>query len=516
MTKWVHGDYAARVRRFAFCTPAILWIGCKVGPDYQPPNIQVPGAWSELVASESVTNQEAGPSVATAAPMTLANWWSTFHDSTLDQLIQRAVQANWNLRRAEARVREARARRGVAAADLDPTLNASGSYTRNRPSTNVFGASPGNAGNQVQGYDLYQVGFDAAWELDVFGGVRRNIEAADADVAAGIEDRRDVLVSLLAEVARNYVELRGAQREAAIARENLAAQRGTVDLTRLRFEAGLASALDIARAEAQAQTTAAQIPSLEASGRRSIHVLSVLLARDPLDLAAELEREAPIPVVPLEIPVGLPSDLLRRRPDVRRAERQLAAATARIGVATADLFPRFSLTGALGLQSSRSSTLADADSRYGFIGPSVNWRLFDFGRARNGVEVQNAREEQAADAYEQTVLTSLREVEDALVTFSKEQSRRRTLALAVEANVRAADLADQLHQQGRTDFLSVLQAQRDLYAAQDALVQSERNVSSDLVALYKALGGGWEIESFATASDSQDQVDVHDEPVRSP
>lgn len=465
--------------------------GCAVGPRYQPPRTTVPGAWGELTKA-GAANPVPQPSAATPAPMPLARWWTTFQDPTLDTLVVRAVRANPDLRRAQARVREARAQRGIITADLFPTADASGSYTRSHRSANAPGAPQGGKES-----DLYQAGFDASWEIDLFGGVRRNIEAANADLAASIESRRDVLVSLLAEVARNYVELRGSQRQAAIARANLEAQQETLELTRIRFAAGLASGLDVARAEAQARTTASKIPSLETSARQAIHLLSVLLAQEPDALVEELSHETPIPPTPPDVPVGLPSELLRRRPDVRRAERQLAAATARIGVAIADLFPRFSLSGALGLESSKFSDLGDDDSRFWSIGPSVHWPILDFWRIRNNIAVQNAREEQAAATYEQAVLTSLREVEDALVSFSQEQARRQTLASAADANRRATALANQLYQQGRADFLSVLQAQRDLYASEDALVQSDRSVSSDLVALYKALGGGWEIEALA-------------------
>jgi NodT family efflux transporter outer membrane factor (OMF) lipoprotein len=460
---------------------------CTVGPDYRPPRTTVPPTWGEL-ASAGAASQPSNP---TSDPSPLAEWWTTFHDATLDALVKRAVRANPDLRRAEARVREARARRGVVAADRFPALDAAGSAARSRASANISNAPPG-AGEPSS---LYQVGFDASWEIDLFGGVRRSLEAADADVAAGVEDRRDALVSLLAEVARSYVELRGAQRQAAIARANLGAQTETLELTRARLAAGLASDLDVARAEAQVQATAAQIPSLESAARASIHLLSVLLAQQPNALAGELSREAPIPPTPREVPIGLPSDLLRRRPDVRRAERQLAAATARIGVATADLFPRFSLVGSLGLESSTFRDVGDLDSRFWSIGPSVSWPLLDFGRIRSNVDVVDAREEQAAAVYERTVLTSLREVEDALVSFSREQARRRELAGAVDSNRRAVSLADQLYRAGRTDFLSVLQSQRDLYASEDDLVDSDRRVASDLIALYKALGGGWEVEA---------------------
>lgn len=300
------------------------------------------------------------------------------------------------------------------------------------------------------------------------------------------------MVTLLAEVAQNYLELRGSQRQLAIAQANLKAQSETLGITRSRYEAGLASDLDVARAQAQVQTTQSQIPALQASARQSIHLLGVLLGQPPMALAEELSRHEAIPEPPPQVPVGLPSELLRRRPDIRRAERQLAAATARIGVATANLFPRFSLTGSFGLQSGQLDTLPNAGSNFWSIGPGVRWLVLDWGRVRSEIHVQNARQEQALLAYEQTVLTALREVEDALVVFTHEQARHQALVRALAANRRAVELATQLYQQGLSDFLSVLQAQRDLYASEDALAQSDLTVSTALVRLYKSLGGGWD------------------------
>jgi NodT family efflux transporter outer membrane factor (OMF) lipoprotein len=484
------------IRRARFLSPrsrlgigvaAALLAGCTAGPDYRPPRVAVPGSWAE-----SASPGGTAPAAGTAEPPRLADWWKTLRDPILDRLIERAVRSNPDLRMAQARVREARARRGVVEADRLPAVDAAGSYERSRPSRTVSGGSGPSGG-------LYQAGFDASWEIDLFGGVRREIEAADADVGAAVEDRRDALVSLLAEVARDYVDLRGAQRRASIARSSLQAQRETLGITRTRLAAGLATDLDVARAEAQVQTTASQVPALEAAARRSIHLLSVLLAAEPGALAGELGAEAPIPVAPASVPVGLPSDLLRRRPDVRRAERRLAAATARIGAATADLFPRFSLTGSFGLESGNSGSLADRDSRFWSVGPAVRWPLLDFGKVRSNIAVQDALEEQAAVEYERTILSSLREVEDGLVSFAREQDRRAALAAAVESNRRAVGLADSLYRQGSTDFLSVLQVERDLFQSQDALAQSDGAVTSGLVALYKALGGGWEAEALAGA-----------------
>ena len=494
--------------------------GCTVGPDYKPPQRKMPSGWGELAATTQPTTQ---PSAASSHPANLVSWWRTFNDPTLDHLVQRAIQFSPDLRSARARVRQARAQRGVVAADLFPTVNTLGSYNRSKGSKNAFGgfsggsfggptsqpSTGGTSGNQSGAFsafgfgveqDLYQVGFDASWEIDVFGGNRRALEAASADIQASVENQRDVYVSLLAEVAANYVQLRGFQREAAIARENLQSQRESLDLTRARVQAGLGTDLDVAQAQSQVATTEATIPTLETQARQAIHQLSILLGQDPMALAGELSTEqAPIPAPPPQVPVGLPSDLLRRRADVRRAERQLAASTARVGVAVADLFPKFSLTGSLGLESSKFKTLWNADSNFWSIGPSISWPIFDAGRIWNNIQVQNALQEQAAIAYEQAVLVSLRDVEDALVAYDKEQTRRKSLESAVEANRRSFELATQLYEQGRQSFLNVLEAQRSLFLSEDALVQSDRTVSTNLIALYKALGGGWESQEVASA-----------------
>ncbi|MEZ0267428.1 MAG: TolC family protein, partial [Phycisphaerae bacterium] len=348
---------------------------------------------------------------------------------------------------------------------------------------------------------IWRTGFDASWEIDVFGRVRRSVEAADADLAAAVEDRRDVMITLLADVARNYVELRGFQQQAKIARENLVSQRETRKVIQTRFERGLAPRLDIERTAAQVATTASAIPTFDAAARQAAHRLAVLLGLRPQALADELLKEAVIPAPPPSVPVGVPAELLRRRPDVRRAERQLAAATARVGVATADLYPRFSLVGSLGLQSTDFGSMFNYASRLYSIGPSVTWPIFDAGRIRANIAVNNAQLEEFLAAYEQSVLTALREVEDALIAYQRELDRRTTLAAAANANQRAVTLSNELYTAGRTDFLSVLQAERDLFQSQDALVQSDRLVSANLIALYKALGGGWELHEPVARND---------------
>lgn len=466
--------------------------GCMVGPNYRTPQTLVPASWSE---------EQHGAEVRTAAT---AHWWTTFKDPLLESLITRAVQANWDLRTAVGRVREAHALRGVAGADLWPTVNASGSYTRQRSSENAIPLSLGgsNAGASgapspfLQGLeldqDLFRTGFDASWELDLFGDVRRAIEAADADLAASQEALRDTLVSLVAEVARNYIEVRGFQRRLAIAWDNLRAQQQILTLTQDRFSAGLTSELDVAQATSQLATTRSQIPPLETSVKQGIHRLGVLLGQEPGALLNELATPAPIPPAPPTVPVGLPADLLRRRPDIRRAERQLAAATARIGVAAADLYPKLSLTGSLGLDSLHLADLPEGASRFWATGPTLSWPIFDAGRIRANIRVQDARTDQQLSAYEQTVVRALEDVENALAAYSREQQRRAQLVEAVAANRRAVALSTDLYRNGLSTFLNVLDSQRALLTSQSDLAQSETAVSTDVVALYKALGGGWE------------------------
>ncbi len=465
----------------------LLVAGCSVGPDYRRPDDVVAPAWLEAQRAEFDTQ-----------PAALVNWWTEFHDAKLDGLVERAVKSNFDLAIAEARIRESRAALGVTESGEWPTLDTSGSYTRSRTSANSFstgnsalGGSSFSNSNLLE-HDLFKTGFDAGWEVDVFGGTRRSIEAARADVEAATEDRRDVLVTLLGDVAKNYIDLRGRQRQLAVTQANLQAQEEILRLTRIRFDAGLASDLEIAQAEGQAQTTAAQIPTLESAIKQIAYRLDLLLGAQPGATWNDLGAQAPIPALPPQARVGLPAELLRRRPDIRRAERQLAAATAQIGAATADLYPKFSLTGTFGLQSISASDWFTGRSRFWSIGPTIRWPVFDAGRIRANIEIRNAQQEQALKLYEKSVLGALGDVESTLVNYSKEQTRYRSLLAAVDANRRALAMSNDLYTQGLVAFLNVLDAERALYSSENDLAQSEANMASNLVALYKALGGGWD------------------------
>ncbi len=462
---------------------ALLTGGCanipSVGPDYHKPTTKAPTQWTEpLIGGE--TNSAA----ATAA------WWKNFHDAELDSLITRAVNSNLDLRIAQSRVREARAQFSGASADLWPTVDAGGGYSRFRASEN----SPLLDTMHLPSYEdnLHVAGFDAAWEIDVFGGKRRAVEAAKAHLSGAEFGQRDVLVTLLGEVARNYVELRGYQTRLAIANQNIEAQEKSLAITQNRFTNGLATDLDVQQALTVLSTTRAAVPTLESLVQTTTHRVEVLLGQQPGTLQTELAEAAPIPAQPPQVPVGLPSELLLRRPDVSRAERQLAAATANIGVAKSDLFPKFFLTGLAGLESASADDWFTSGSRFWSVGPTVQWRIFDAGRIRANIKVKNAQQEQALAAYEQTVLMAFEEVENNLVLYAKEQVRRRSLQDAVNASQKTLDTANRLYASGLTDFIHVLDAERSLFQTQDALAQSDRTVSANLIALYKSLGGGWE------------------------
>ena len=475
-----------KATQLLFCaTLALFASGCSVGPNYHPPKVNVLGQWGEPLAG-GVTNREES----------LGAWWDNFHDLELSSLIERAVKTNLDLRRAEARVRQARAEQQFfAKADFGPKVNTSGSYTRQKQSKNqpIIGTIPMSPGVPFEN-NVYQAGFDASWEIDIFGGKRRAAEAADANLSAVELNRRGVLVTLLSEVARNYVLTRGLQSQLAIAWQQIKSQEETVSITQSRVDHGAATDLDFQRALALLATLHAQIPPIESSIETAVHRLGVLLDQPPDALQQELSVAAPIPAAPPEVPVGLPSDLLRRRPDVQSAERQLAAETARIGQTKADLFPKLFLTGSAGLTSISTSDVFAPESRTFSIGPTVQWRICDAGRVCANVRAQTAVRDQAYLAYEETVLSSLEDAENSLVAYAKEQEHRHSLEEAVTANRKAVGIASQLYTNGLGSYLNLLDAQRALYDSQDQLVRSEGAVTVNLIALYKALGGGWETE----------------------
>ena len=454
---------------------AMLSACAAVGPNYAPPASRTPAGWN--------TPLEDGLRATPAVDPDLARWWQSFDDPALSDLVQKAVVANLDLAQAKARVREARARRGLSQAERYPSVDASGAARRSRGSESTGGGRERS---------LYSAGFDAGWEIDVFGGVRRSIEATEGDLQAAEAGLDNVLVSLTAEIGRNYVDARTYQTRLDVAAANLAAQQETYDLIHSRYEAGLSDELAVQQARYNLESTRSQIPSLRSGLAAARNRLAVLTGAAPGAVDTMLADHRPVPLAPATVAVGIPADTLRRRPDIRQAERQLAAQTARIGVAEADLYPKFKLTGGIGLEALNTNDLADWPSRTWNIGPGVSWKVFDAGAVRRNIDIQNAVQARYLAAYEAAVLSALEEVENALLRYAQEQVRRDHLAAAVDAARQAEVLARQKYQAGLVDFSNVLDAQRSLLSYQDQLATSEGTVTANLMALYKALGGGWQ------------------------
>ncbi len=462
------------ISRIALALAVALLAGCAtVGPDYVPPRTAASPAWN--------TPLQGGLTVE-ANPPGLAAWWTTLNDPELSRLIEHAVVRNRDLKKAEARVREARARRGLSRAGLYPTLDASGSVIRSRGSAETGGATTS---------DLFSAGLDASWEIDLFGGVRRSVEASEADLQAAGEDLHDTLVSLLAEVALNYVDLRTGQARLAVTEASLKSQEETHRLALWRFQAGLGDDLAVQQARYNLENTRAQIPTLHTTISEAKNRLAVLLGEAPGAVHAELSKPKPVPSLPPEVAIGVPADLLRQRPDVRKAERQLAAQTARIGVATAELYPKLKLSGAIGLQALTFGGLFNAANATSSGSSGLTWRVFDAGAIRKNIEIQSALQEQSLIAYESAVLVALEEAENAIAAYAQEQRRRQSLGEAARSAEAAAELAQIKYRTGLTDFGTVLEAERSLLSFRDQLAQSDGAIVTNLVKLYKALGGGW-------------------------
>lgn len=415
-------------------------------------------------------------------PNTLASWWTTLDDPQLSRLIERAAASNLNLKTAQSRIRESRARREMAQGAGLPTLTATASAISTQTETN---RGTNTRGESVSGR------FDAGWELDLFGRIRRSVEAAQADLEANEENLRDVLVSLLAETALNYTEVRTFQARLAAAEANLETQNQTYQLTLWRCESGLDDESATHQARYNLENTRSQIPTLRTGLEEAMNRLTVLVGEKPGNLHKELEKAQAIPVPPAKIAVGVPADILRQRPDIRRAERELAAQTARVGMAMADLYPRLVLNGSIGVES-LAMRYPESTTRTGTLsgGPQFSWAIFD-PTVRPNIEIQSALQEQALIQYESVVLSSLEEVENALVAYAQERQRRDSLRQAMESAQAAADLEQFKYQAGLSDFINVLVAQRSLLTFQDQYNQSNGAVTSNVIRLYKTLGGGW-------------------------
>lgn len=449
--------------------------GCRsVGPDYTQPQTSTPAEWKTPLAS--------GLSAAAVDQQTLSRWWQVFNDPILSDLMERARSGSLDLRQAEARVREARAQHGQAEAGFYPLISVNGSATRINSSEEL-----GLGGNR----NLFSTGFDARWEVDLFGGKRRAQEAANASWQTQQEALRDVLVSLFAEVAFNYVTVRSYQAQLAIAESSLAAQVESYDVARWRHEAGLATKLDEDQARLNLERTRSDIPKVRTALAQTKHRLAVLMGLPPGALDDVLAEPRPIPVAPIAVAVGIPADMVRRRPDVRRAEWNLAAQTAHIGVATAALYPNVSLRGTSGWESLFLDTLFNSGARSAQTGVNATWTFFDGGRSRRNVEIQTARQEQARSNYEVTVLAALTDVEDTLEAYANGQLRRKSLLAAVDAAQSAYDLARNQYHAGIIGFQVLLDVQRSLLLVQNQLASSDLEVAFSLIRLYKALAGGW-------------------------
>ncbi|MEY2634033.1 MAG: hypothetical protein RIR00_2687 [Pseudomonadota bacterium] len=483
-----------RVVRFSAPVSAVLLSlllgGCGVlqlGPDYSAPVLNLPARWQ---AWWSPAPEAAGRPLPDAAA--LAGWWRQWPDPLLAELIEAALAANLDLQQAVARLRQARAARNQSASALYPSLSASLGATRSR--------NAGTLGAPVASHTLYDAGFDASWELDVFGGNRRALEAAEADLASREALLGQSRVSLIAEVALNYVDLRQYQRRLEIGRDNLQSQDETLQLTAWRQQAGLARSSDVEQARSNREQTRASLPDLQLAAQAAANRLAVLLGQPPGSLQTRLQTYRPLPALPAAFASGIPADLLRQRPDLVAAERTLAAETARIGQKQAQRFPALNLSAALGWQAYSASLLGDAASRNHALGGSLASSLFDAGRLKNAVAAQDAVAEQARLAYEQSVLTALEEVENALYSHALARERLDARRAAAVAAGNAALLSRQLYESGLTDFQRLLDSERSRLSNEDSQAIAEATLVSSLIKLYKALGGGWDNNASPTAT----------------
>jgi outer membrane protein, multidrug efflux system len=476
--------YISRPTRALSLAIVAVLAGCAVGPDYHQP------------AAPTADNFVATDGTQFRSTDVERDFWRTFNDSQLNGLIEEALIANHDGRVALARLREARTLRGEARLDFVPTITEQASRVDGQVSERQAPLASGIARER----DYYETSFDAFWELDFFGRTRRGVEAASAEVQAAEADVYDTQVSVTAEVARNYFELRGAQARLEVARRNAENQSESLRLTTTRLEAGRGTQLDVSRAQAQLSATLGSIPDLEAEVNRTMLRLSVLVGREPQALTAQLRKEEGLPNLPRAQSIGTPEALLRRRPDIIAAERQLAAATARVGISVADLFPRISFVGSWGFDAVSSSDLGNAGSESYAFGPSIRWAAFDLGRVRQQIKQREAQADGALARYEQTVLQALEETDASLTSYSKALAKQEHLKASAEASLEAASLARVRFENGATDFLIVLDAERNALQAEDALAQSETQTATALLAMYKALGGGFRpLEDSAAA-----------------
>jgi multidrug efflux system outer membrane protein len=471
---------------------ALALEACASSPAYRPPAVEVPPAFREaktdtgLVVAQPPAVPSARPAAPAEIPAGLTQFWRPLSDTTLNRLMNEVLRASPDVHAAEARLRGARAARLESAFDLAPTVTVGGGYTRQRLSSATFPIGVGTFPDQ----DIWDAGFDASWELDLFGRVRRGVQAQGALVGAAGEDVRDVQVALTAELARTYFELRGSQDQLAVARRNAENQRKTLELTQQRLDAGRGTAFDTERARAQLSFTLASIPDLEARVAAAQYQVGVLVGRSPATLAGELGTVVALPALPATVTVASPDSLIRRRPDVAAAERQVAAEHAFVGVAKSDYLPRITVGGSAGYSASALGSLGDAGTLRYAVGPVLSWPALNLGRVKARVEESRAREAEAQARYTQTVLRALQEVETGLVRYRTARARVERIQEAAEASARAAELARLRFTGGVADFLQVLDAERTQLEAEEQLAQSQTDAATAYAALYQALGGG--------------------------
>ncbi|MDE1010210.1 MAG: efflux transporter outer membrane subunit [Paraburkholderia fungorum] len=481
--------------------------GCTVGPNFAPPTTSAPPQVFER------TEAAQAPSKAVEAGFN-SDWWTLFNDPTLNALEKQLADANLDVAAASARLRQSRAGQRIAGAAELPTLDGAASYDRERGSPNgilsllgvpslgpqsqsasgqtPLGVAPIPGSKGSPAYNLYQMGFDSSWELDIWGGARRGVEEASALSDASYEDRNAVLLSARAELARDYIALRDTQTLLNIVKQNLEIARDTTKLTQIRERDGVTTDLDVANASAQEASIESLIPTLESQFEAKVNAIGVLLGEEPGALRQTLAEPRDVPELPAQVPIGFPSELAQRRPDIRRAEAQLHAATASIGVAKADFYPKISLNGSAGFQSLQLSSLASWASGQFILGPSITMPIFEGGRLRGTLQLREAQQQEAAIVYKRTVLEAWREVDDALVAYDAEQVRRAKLQEVVALNQRALAVAQRRYKAGALDYLDVLNVQRQLLEGQSSLEQSQATAAANLITLCKALGGGWE------------------------
>jgi NodT family efflux transporter outer membrane factor (OMF) lipoprotein len=468
--------------------------GCTLGPDYQEPHLSVPSSFATpssgkvpTIASEATGPDESHPSID------LTQWWKSFDDPVMQSLIERAIQANLNLEIALTRVQEARTMEAVAIGEALPSVAVSATSAGGTGHDNTSGRinGPLDAVVDPQGvrHINQAIGFDATWEVDLFGKLRREIEAAGYDTQAAIAARDDVLITVVADVSRTYLQLRGLQMRMAVARQSITTERHTLAFVRTRYEHGLTNESDVALAKRHLAFLESTVAPLSSAIDAAKYSIAALLGQYPETLSEQLETPGMIPPMPEQLPAGTPLDLLRRRPDIRQAERELAGATARIGVATADLFPRLTLTGAAGLQGPAKLT---GGIFIGGVGPSLSWDILDFGTLDAIVDVADLRAREFLLSYRQRIIQAVQYVDTANASYAAQRDRVRKLNDAVLASEQAVTLASERYDRGLTDFLNVLDAQREEYALEDQYAAAEQAAALELVALYKALGGGWE------------------------